>query len=62
MAKAPVSAPSACAHHWKIESPNGNPVLEGRCKRCGAEDLFYATRDASYDPLARENYGHRRAS
>lgn len=58
-AAAPVTA---CQHHWVIESPNGNPTVDARCKHCGAESFFYAAgNNSSYDPLSRENYDRRRA-
>lgn len=28
-----------CAHHWRIETPNG-PTAAGRCKKCGEEKAF----------------------
>ncbi len=29
----------ACAHFWRIESPNG-PTSRGKCKHCGATQDF----------------------
>ena len=33
-------------HHWLLESPNGHPMLTGRCRRCRATGLFPAAFDA----------------
>ena len=30
---------ATCAHHWLIDSPNGE-TSRGRCKHCGAEKEF----------------------
>ncbi len=35
---------NTCAHHWKIETPNG-PASSGHCIRCGDTRLF-----ANFDP------------
>lgn len=29
-------------HRWRIESPNGEPMLEGRCVHCKAHRKFPA--------------------
>jgi hypothetical protein len=29
-----------CAHHWMIETPNGE-TSEGHCKRCGVTKAFF---------------------
>lgn len=42
----PSEAPGRCAHHWKIEEPNGT-FSAGVCKRCGAEKSF-----RNYDEMA----------
>lgn len=35
-----------CPHlRWKIETPNGGPLLRGVCQDCGAEGTFRATLD-----------------
>lgn len=31
------------AHRWRIESPDGRPVVEGICARCGARRAFAAS-------------------
>jgi hypothetical protein len=28
-----------CAHHWRIEAPNG-PTSPGVCRKCGAKKKF----------------------
>ena len=33
------SAIDECAHHWMIETPNGE-TSEGHCKRCGQSKAF----------------------
>ena len=32
-----------CPHlHWRIDPPNGNPLLRGTCRDCGAERTWPA--------------------
>lgn len=29
-----------CTHHWLIESPNGQELVRGVCKKCGSVMMF----------------------
>ena len=50
----------SCAHHWEIETPNGESS-EGRCKRCGATRSFLnATRPRTMTRNVRPAAGQRR--
>lgn len=35
----PAEAPGPCAHHWRIETPNGT-FSDGVCRKCGAAKQF----------------------
>lgn len=34
---------TTCIHRWRIESPNGTPIVSGTCKHCGAVREFRAS-------------------
>jgi len=38
-AQSDVSSDDGCAHHWMIDTPNGESS-EGHCKRCGKSRAF----------------------
>ena len=40
----PINNNGDCKHHWLIETPKG-PTSPGRCKYCGAEDVFRNSSD-----------------
>lgn len=31
-----------CVHHWRIETPRGQPTVAALCRRCGANRTFPA--------------------
>ena len=33
---------SDCMHRWRIDEPDGSPLLPGTCRLCGSERLFKA--------------------
>lgn len=39
-----MQAENACAHHWKISSPQG-ATSPGRCSKCGKKKQFMNSRD-----------------
>lgn len=36
---------SDCVHHWRIETPNGTPEVDGVCKNCGEQRVFHSSTD-----------------
>lgn len=42
-----VVAEKVCAHFWLIASPDGRPMLPGRCKLCGEKRDDFPVADPS---------------
>lgn len=40
---------AGCAHRWRIEEPNGQALLIGVCRACGARRQFQASESAYWE-------------
>lgn len=40
-------------HHWRLDSPNGSPTVDGRCLRCGEVRSFTA---GAVDTMTRKEW------
>lgn len=52
---------SACVHHWRLEEPNGSPIVLGVCRHCEASREFVVSSESGpWRDLATRSYREQR--